>query len=74
MKPYPGGDRTRIWYRAVKQKPEDKPWMKGFGALRHLHDENLRIERIVEEEFEQIELEDWDDIDPTAPSQSRFSN
>jgi hypothetical protein len=58
----------------VKQKPEDKPWMKGLGALRHLHEENVRIQQIVDEEFEQIELEDWDDIDPTAPSQSRFSN
>ena len=48
--------------------------MKGFGALRHLHEENLRIDRIIEEEFEQIEPEDWDDIDPTAPLQSRFSN
>ena len=58
----------------MKQKPDDKPWMKGFGALRHLHEENVRIQQIIDEEFEQIEPEDWDDIDPTAPSQSRLSN
>ena len=35
-----------------------KPWMKAAGKLRHLHEETLRIERIIEEEFEQIEPED----------------
>jgi hypothetical protein len=34
--------------------------MKGFGGLKHLHKENLRIERIIEEEFEKIEPEDWE--------------
>jgi len=48
----------------VKQKSDDKPWMKGFGALRHLHEENVRIQQIIDEEFEQIEPEDWDDISP----------
>ena len=48
--------------------------MKSFGALRHLHEENLRIQQIIDVEFEQIEPEDWDDIHPTAPSQSRLSN
>ncbi len=33
--------------------------MAGFGELRHLHEETLRIDRIIEEEFEQIEPEDW---------------
>jgi len=37
----------------------DKPWMEGFGKLRHLHKENVRIQRIIDEEFEQIEPEDW---------------
>ena len=36
----------------------DKPWMKFAGALADLHDENVRIARIIEEEFEQIEPED----------------
>ena len=39
---------------------KEKPWMKGFGELRHLHEETMRIERIIEEEFEQIEPEDWE--------------
>ena len=37
----------------------DKPWMKTFGKLRHLHMETAKINRIIEEEFGQIEPEDW---------------
>lgn len=40
--------------------PESKPWMKGFGALRHLHDETMRIQKIIEDEFEQVEAEDYE--------------
>ncbi len=35
-----------------------KPWMAAFGKLRHLRKETARINRIIEEEFEQIEPED----------------
>jgi hypothetical protein len=35
-----------------------KPWMKTFGKLRHLHKETARINRIIDEEFDQIESED----------------
>jgi len=34
------------------------PWMEGFGALADLREENTRILRLIEEEFEQVELED----------------
>ena len=37
----------------------DKPWMKTFGKLRHLRAETARINRIIREEFDQIEPEDW---------------
>jgi hypothetical protein len=37
----------------------DKPWMDGFGQLRDLRKETARIERIIEQEFERIEPEDW---------------
>jgi hypothetical protein len=33
----------------------EKPWMKGFGKLRHLHTETVSINRIIEEEFGQVE-------------------
>jgi hypothetical protein len=35
-----------------------KPWMSAFGKLRHLRGETGKINRIIEEEFEQIEAED----------------
>ena len=38
---------------------DDKPWMKTFGTLRRLHKETARINRVIEEEFGQIEPEDW---------------
>jgi hypothetical protein len=38
--------------------PEDKPWMKMVGGLKHLHDENVRIQRLIDDEFERIEPDD----------------
>ena len=35
-----------------------KPWMILAGGLKHLHNENRRIERVIEAEFETIEPED----------------
>lgn len=35
-----------------------KPWMTAFGKLRHLRRETARINRIIEEEFEEIDAED----------------
>jgi hypothetical protein len=37
----------------------DKPWMKAFGKLRHLHKDLAKIDRIIEEEFERIDPKDW---------------
>ena len=41
------------------RKVAEKPWVKLAGGLKHLHDETQRINRIIEEEFEEIEPEDW---------------
>jgi hypothetical protein len=38
---------------------EAKPWMKMVGGLKHLKKENARINRLIEEEFEKIEPDDW---------------
>jgi hypothetical protein len=37
---------------------QQKPWMALAGGLKHLHNENRRIDRVVEAEFENIEPED----------------
>ena len=36
-----------------------KPWLECAGELAHLHEETLRIQKIIDEEFEQIEPEGW---------------
>jgi len=36
----------------------ERPWMKGFGALADLKKENAHVMRIIENEFEQIDMED----------------
>jgi hypothetical protein len=33
-------------------------WMQGFGKLRHLHKETLRVQAVIDQEFEVIEPED----------------
>ena len=40
-----------------KQRP-DRPWLECAGELAHLHRETLRIQKIIDDEFEQIEPED----------------
>lgn len=37
---------------------QDKPWLECAGELAHLHKETVRLQKIIEEEFEQIEPED----------------
>ncbi len=43
---------------ASADKNSEKPWVKLAGGLKHLHNETRRINKIIEEEFEQIEPED----------------
>jgi len=48
---------------AVQEKlriaPQERPWMKHLGGIRHLHKERKQIERRVDEAFEQIDRELW---------------
>ena len=37
--------------RLLRDK-DSQPWMKTFGKLRDLHNETVRINRIIEEEFD----------------------
>jgi hypothetical protein len=51
--------------QAIRSKLADgsdtpsKPWMKHFGALRHLHSESERIADIISNEFECIDTQAW---------------
>ena len=37
----------------------ETPWMAAFGRLRHLRKETGKINRTIEEEFDQVDAEDW---------------
>lgn len=50
---------------------KDKPWLDCAGELSHFHKETVRVQRIVEKEFEQIEPEDLDG--PRHDRSLRFS-
>jgi hypothetical protein len=44
----------------VQQAPsKNQLWETSFGALKHLHRETLRIEKIIEDAFETIDEEEW---------------
>jgi hypothetical protein len=40
-------------------KTAERPWMKHFGKLKHLHRETERINRLIEEDSERIDSEMW---------------
>jgi hypothetical protein len=45
---------------SLKDQPAaPPPWMQAFGGLRDLHKETKRINRILEQEFQQIEEDEW---------------
>jgi hypothetical protein len=42
-----------------KNRPSAPAWMSAFGGLRSLHKETTKINRTLEQEFEQIEDDEW---------------
>lgn len=38
----------------------ERPWMKHMGKLKRLHKETSRIEKRIEDAFEQIDRENWE--------------
>ena len=46
---------------AASGQTVEKPWMKHFGKLKHLHKETLRINRLIAEDSEKIDSEMWSD-------------
>lgn len=40
-------------------KRGEKPWVKHMGKLKHLHRETERINQVIEEDFEKIDVEMW---------------
>jgi len=36
-----------------------RPWMRHMGKLKHLHKETVRINKLIEEAFEEVDPEIW---------------
>jgi hypothetical protein len=45
----------------LKESPKSgqKPWMKHVGKLKHLRKETVRINKLIEEAFEEVDTEMW---------------
>jgi hypothetical protein len=50
---------TEAVQEKLRTASQDKPWMKHIGKLKHLHKERRKIEKRVEEAFEQVDPELW---------------
>jgi thiamine biosynthesis lipoprotein ApbE len=50
---------TEAVQEKLKTTSRERPWMKHFGKLKHLHKERKQIEKRVEEAFEKIDREVW---------------
>jgi hypothetical protein len=50
---------TEAVQEKLKAPPDEKPWMKHLGKLKHLRKETKQIEKRVEEAFEQIDSDVW---------------
>jgi len=45
---------------SVTSGPGQKPWMRHTGKLKHLRKDTERINKRIEEAFEQIDRETWE--------------
>jgi hypothetical protein len=50
---------TEAVQEKLRTTPHEKPWMKHLGKLKHLHQERKKVDKRVEEAFEQIDRELW---------------
>jgi hypothetical protein len=50
---------TEAVQEKLRATPQEKPWMKHLGKPKPLHKERKRVDKRVEEAFEQIDRELW---------------
>jgi hypothetical protein len=50
---------TEAVQEKLKTTSQERPWMRHLGKLKHLRKESRKIEKRVEEAFEQIDREIW---------------
>ena len=44
---------------SFRSKQQAKPWLECAGELARLHKETVRIQKAINDEFGQVEPEDW---------------
>ena len=52
---------TEAVQEKLRTTSQERPWMKHFGKLKSSHNERKQVERRVEEAFEHIDREIWND-------------
>ena len=50
--------REKLMHDSGLARAEEPVWMQGFGKLKRLHKETVRIQSVIDQEFEVIEPED----------------
>ncbi len=50
--------RDKLLQRGGRARADEPEWMQGFGKLKRLHKETLRVQSVIDQEFEVIEPED----------------
>ncbi len=50
---------TEAVQEKLKTTPQERPWMKHLGKLKHLHKDRKLVEKRVHDSFEQIDPELW---------------
>jgi hypothetical protein len=50
-----GGFRHKLVLDTGRAYASEPEWMKGFGKLKRLHKETVRVQSVVDQEFEVIE-------------------
>ena len=50
--------RDKLDAGAGRTLAPEPPWMQGFGTLKHLHKETVRVQGVIDDAFEVIESAD----------------
>ena len=50
--------RDKLAAGAGRTLAAEPPWMQGFGTLKHLHKETVRVQGVIDDAFEVIESAD----------------
>jgi len=50
--------RDKLLLGSGRTRADEPAWMQGFGKLKRLHKETLRVQSVIDQEFEVIEPED----------------